>query len=948
MLESASASSSLIFRCFVALTFLTLIDAKGNFYAPYRYNLFTSGTSPSLKGTGRSTGRHKNYCAYIVKKNITCTMQDGTDTFVKAEYHQCAWGQLKCPGIVMYRTFLKPKYKIGYKTVTELEWRCCPGYSGDACQEGPTGLPELGPSHPGPRKGYYGPKAPDIYGERIDRLEDEMRRFSQSFEKLQTMVSGISDSLRLSIQEDTNKMIVSLLNNLKYPDAAVGFGYITDGLENLSKGEPTYPPAMGDLVAKVTEVKDVLKTKSDLLDEVHGMVIGHDGQLRQLLEASRPSSPSATVDFIDTYIDTKLTKFREDLLDGFENKFTDVQTICDYKVKLVQQQCDEQKSINQRLQETIDGKESDLKKEINNLQTQIDGLAVTENCCDTVKYLTDKVNALEQNLHEVSNYQRSLITRFENELPQFSTIHVENIYDSRLDDIEAKINATERSIEENCMTIENNMKGHFATELDGMKTLLHDKLKEIEGRVTIIVEELSNVTTPANLEGVVIPMLETELATIKKQSNDGLDNLEGRIIALENLCTADCTSIVGDIEILRTDIDNCQKNCRDVVTQLDKNSGLLNKLNYSMFEIQRKIKEEEESSGVQGEITLLKINISSVNRTLKGIKEAVSRYADDFANANSTWDEHERKMTDEVHLIQQILNSQGSQLMFNDRRVHELKGDLQRINHRIMSDLHNCKHNAQDIQKEVSQVDRRVAEMESVCSKLNAITTSLDFIKDALDNHAGDLWSYMDQMNGTLVVHGQEITGLKDSVHECNTKIAGIGDQMLIGLQGPIGPPGSSGNNALTKHIVFSVGLTEEPFTANNGVVRFNKILINDGGHYAPNTGIFTVPHSGQYFISAVLTPQRNERIEAVLTISNVSIAQVDTAGYRTELLEISMDETKNHPGGGLAVFSLILRLKAGDEVSVVVMSGKLAYTGTEELYSTFSGVLLNDSPMDS
>ncbi|XP_038659414.1 EMILIN-3 isoform X2 [Scyliorhinus canicula] len=954
MLDSTAGCAPFLLPCLLLVTICTtLLDAKGTFYPPYRYNLFTSGSSPSLKGAGRVTGRHKNYCAYIVKKNVTCIMQDGTDAYVKAEYHQCAWGQLKCPGVVMYRTFYKPKYKIGYKTITEIEWRCCPGYSGDTCLEGPTGLPELVPSHPGPRKGYFGPKAPDIYGERIDRLEDEMRRFSQSFERLQSMVSGISDSLRLAIQEDTNKMIVSLLNNLKYPGSVVGVGYITDGLENLSKGEPAYPPAMGDLVAKVTEVKDVLKTKSDLLDEVHGMVIGHDGQIRQLLEANRPTSPLVTVDFLDSFIDNKLTKFRADLLDGFENKFTDVQTVCDYKVKVIQQQCEEQKGINQRLEGMIDGKESDLKKEINNLQTQIDGLAVTENCCDTVKYLSEKINALERNLQEISDYQMSLTTRFESELPQFSSIHVENVYDSRLDDIEAKINATERSIEENCLSIENNMKGHLGIELDGVKTLLHDKLKDIEGRVTIIVEELSNVSVPANLEGEVIPMLETEIATIKKKTNYGLDNLEGRLVALENLCTVGCTSIISDIETLRTEIDDCQKNCQDIVTKLDKNSGLLNKLNYSMFEINRKIKEEEESSAVRGEITLLKININAVNRTLKGIKDSVSKYADDIAFVNSTWDEHERKMTDEVHLIQQIVNSQGSQLMFNGKRVHDLKGDLQRINHRIMSDLHNCQHNAQDIQKEVAQVDRRVAEMESGCSKLSAVLSSLDYIKDGLDNHAGDLWNYLDQMNGTLVVHNQDITGLKDSVRECHTRITGIGHRALDDLQRPIGPPGSSVlfpglPPAFAKHVVFSVGLTEKPFSADGGVVRFNKILINDGSYYEPRTGIFTAPYSGQYFISAVLTPQRNERIEAVLTVSNMSVAQVDTAGYKTELLEIAVDKMENHPGGGLAIFSLILGLKTGDEVSVVVMSGKLAYAGTEELHSTFSGILLNDSPMHS
>lgn len=34
-----------------------------------------------------------------------------------------------------YRTHFRPMYKIAFKTVTELEWRCCPGYQGHDCRE---------------------------------------------------------------------------------------------------------------------------------------------------------------------------------------------------------------------------------------------------------------------------------------------------------------------------------------------------------------------------------------------------------------------------------------------------------------------------------------------------------------------------------------------------------------------------------------------------------------------------------------------------------------------------------------------------------------------------------------------------------------------------------------------------------------------------------------------
>lgn len=34
---------------------------------------------------------------------------------------------------------MRPRYKVAYKMVTEIEWKCCHGYSGENCNIGPVG-----------------------------------------------------------------------------------------------------------------------------------------------------------------------------------------------------------------------------------------------------------------------------------------------------------------------------------------------------------------------------------------------------------------------------------------------------------------------------------------------------------------------------------------------------------------------------------------------------------------------------------------------------------------------------------------------------------------------------------------------------------------------------------------------------------------------------------------
>lgn len=58
-----------------------------------------------------------------------------------AHRHSCCYlwicdGLRVCASFPSYRTVVRPSYKVVYRTVTSLEWKCCPGFSGAACEEG--------------------------------------------------------------------------------------------------------------------------------------------------------------------------------------------------------------------------------------------------------------------------------------------------------------------------------------------------------------------------------------------------------------------------------------------------------------------------------------------------------------------------------------------------------------------------------------------------------------------------------------------------------------------------------------------------------------------------------------------------------------------------------------------------------------------------------------------
>ena len=117
------------------------------------------------------------------------------------------------------------------------------------------------------------------------------------------------------------------------------------------------------------------------------MVLGHEGQLKRLLETAsgRPIPGAGSPSLIEELLDARLAAVRADILDGFERRLSTLEGQCEERIGEVQRQCHrEHMSGQEQMQQSLDGRETGIREELGTLQAQIQGLTLTESCCGQV------------------------------------------------------------------------------------------------------------------------------------------------------------------------------------------------------------------------------------------------------------------------------------------------------------------------------------------------------------------------------------------------------------------------------------------------------------------------------------------------------------------------------------------------------------------------------------
>ncbi|XP_054893701.1 EMILIN-2 [Poeciliopsis prolifica] len=933
--------------------------------------------------------RNKNWCAYVVHKNVSCAVVGGTESFAQPEFLPCPPEQPNCVQQVIYQTHFRPTYKIGYKIVTELQWKCCPGYQGYDCKEvkdmkllQADRLP-----HTSSNSGYFPhPQAPNqrteqqrnypstwegqIQGQTVatapqsqgrpqsaQHLEEEVQQLSQMVLDMQARMTDMASNLRLDFQEDASKMLATLLSNLKQPASARGGQTESFQVQDFSFGQEA--TSVDEVTNKINQFADDLESKSNILNDLVGRVDLHDGQIRLLLESGRnplstaQPAPAGTEADLRAYLDGKISALREELMEGMDIKMADLKNSCDYKILSVQEQCEGQEASYFSLTELLESKEEDLRNEIQDLKKEVSDL---------------------QKAQPGDSYSVLL----------------------RLQNLEDHLNSTERSLVAQCISVGENLRTEQEEAVTDLKKTLDNKLASIQDQLT---NQLSGTNTSFTFRSP--NALLKDINSLKESVN----NLERKVNNLDRPCSGECKANLTALENLQKDFQSYKSAVDDIKTHLNVQMRDFEFMKDQLVSINNSIENSDLSDPLK--------NVED-----SGLGEAKQQ------NLSSSWS-----------LAKDGAMQEADDLLELHRVQHqELRQRLDELSREVKAENDRCRETTHDMGEELASMDSRIVNVEALCSRLDPISLSLLRVKEGLNRHITGLWSSMDQLNGTVQTHAQDIEGLRGKCQTVQNQSLNIAkdiptitygspgkegasvgpvdgasprvsaesfrvsvvppepslqhlpvmetgeagppgemtkgmDVSMMSVQGFAGapatqtdslqtsipinsadvsmPPRSSKQKTSTasgEKVSFSAGLTVSPFQEEAGIIRFNKVLVNDGGHYDPRTGIFTVPTDGRYLVTAVLVAQRGEKVEAVLSVSNSIIQMLDSAGFSSEITAPLSPEQCSCSGS--TSLSLVVSMKQGDQMGLMLTAGKLAISDPPEILSSFSAVLLYGSPI--
>lgn len=631
-------------------------------------------------------------------------------------------------------------------------------------------------------------------------LEGEVERLSQTVLNLQSTLKELTGKLRTDLQEDTKEMLVTLLNNMRPPDSATAAGTeespaVLDG-HQATRGGLAGDKAIEKIMVRLDDISNSLKYKEDALEDLRGTMTSHEGQIRDLMEASQSQTPAiAEFDVVQEYIDRQFEKLKKELDQNVVEQMTKLQSSCDEKISTLHKTCEDSRDQGlDSLTKLVDTKEADLRKEMLELRLDLaagDGPVRTQRQTDPSKPEEDRSDHkdLWREIDRIAEAHRILNVRIDNELAHLSAPEENNDLNLLIEDMEARINITEQNAETHCFYIEEKLTRMITDEVAALQKLLNERLNNMEDQFTNMLVEMSNNSFPG-MFGDSVDAIQAEVNNNKFL----LQGLDDKVNAVGELCSAGCSgpgisvapvgssptpkiveNILKDLNRYRNDLDVLHTNVNANTDKLRQLEGQVERQSVTSESRGKTIE------AFQEDLINLQDNVLGLAGAVTGLSDSLGKYNQDMERVNATCCHAGQSGTGnpDGYNWAPVITVPSGQADDTKRQVEELKSRLDTLSSQVSSELSRCKQNTQGVSDDMSAVDGRVSRLEKVCGRLDVVSDHIKELKDGLERHVGGLQDCVHRMNVTCGNHGTDIVALQGSLQKLQGQLSAMAKHVL-------------------------------------------------------------------------------------------------------------------------------------------------------------------------
>ncbi|XP_061671600.1 EMILIN-1-A-like isoform X2 [Syngnathoides biaculeatus] len=404
--------------------------------------------------------------------------------------------------------------------VTQMEWKCCHGYSGNDCSNGPvSGTGSTNRPQPQPRDGgrmstgqggintgfgQNGGHAGRVDNEKMRQLEEKIHTLTKTIDDLQSTIASMNEHF----QGGLNKPVLR------------GSGGTSSGARNpADAAQPEIKDTIHSIQTKLDQLDNRTQAHDKTLVSINNhLVNGKGNDLEGGLSGGSLNGKS-------------LNSLKEEILKELERRVSLSCSSCQAGVEDLDQQQQEDQERIRALEKQLNVMDVRYRQGIEGLQRERDS---SKGCCDTLDDLQNRVTDAERKFSSAAENFDVLQNRLNNNLKTESRntnedggfrggenggeggrsgssldgLVTEDKLNNRLKDLEQRVNGTMEQTEQSCAYLENDLKDYFHKELGELRTVFLDRFDDQAFRITDVELDVGLVKQRVNEHDKTLSKLE--------------------------------------------------------------------------------------------------------------------------------------------------------------------------------------------------------------------------------------------------------------------------------------------------------------------------------------------------------------------------------------------------------------------------------------------------------